>query len=73
MSNIGLFVVGGVVTILVAASMALLIWGAILDGRDATGRREAEHEAAARTAGDETAQPVGGTLVADPLDTAASL
>jgi len=33
MSNLGLFVVGTFVTLLVAASMALLIWGAVLDGR----------------------------------------
>ena len=45
MSNLGLFVVGTLVTLLVAASMALLIWGAILDGRDEAARRADEREA----------------------------
>jgi len=44
MSNRQLFVVGTLVTLLVTASMALLIWGAILDGRDEHARIEAEHE-----------------------------
>ena len=35
MSNIGLFAVGAAVTLLVASSVALLVWGAILDGRAA--------------------------------------
>ncbi len=34
MSNVGLFVVGVLVTVLVMTSMALLVWGAVLDGRD---------------------------------------
>ena len=34
MSNLGLFIVGTIVTLLVTASMGLLFWGAILDGRD---------------------------------------
>ena len=33
MSNIGLFAAGTVVTLLVLAALALLFWGAILDGR----------------------------------------
>ncbi len=33
MSNIGLFAAGAVVTLLVFAALALLVWGAILDGR----------------------------------------
>ncbi len=45
MSNLGLFVVGTLVTLLVAASMALLIWGAVLDGRDENARRADEREA----------------------------
>ena len=44
MSNLGLFVVGTLVTLLVTASMGLLVWGAILDGRDEKARREAERE-----------------------------
>jgi len=42
MSNVGLFAVGGVVTLLVAASMVLLIWGAVMDGRYNDERRAAE-------------------------------
>ena len=42
MSNLGLFVVGTLVTLLVAASMALLMWGAVLDGRDEDARRADE-------------------------------
>ncbi len=49
MSNIGLFVVGGFVTLLVVAAMALLVWGAILDGRYENERRAADEEAAARS------------------------
>ncbi len=45
MSNLGLFVVGTLVTLLVAASMALLIWGAVLDGQDENARRADEREA----------------------------
>jgi hypothetical protein len=42
MSNLELFVVGTLVTLLVCASMTLLIWGAVLDGRDEHDRREEE-------------------------------
>ena len=42
MSNVGLFVVGTLVTLLVMASMALLVWGAVLDGRDEHARVLAE-------------------------------
>ncbi|MEP7223493.1 MAG: hypothetical protein ABI783_00860 [Actinomycetota bacterium] len=43
MSNLGLFIVGTLVTLLVTSSMGLLFWGAILDGRDeAAARLEAE-------------------------------
>ena len=34
MSNVGLFIVGTLVTLLVASSIAILVWGAVLDGRD---------------------------------------
>ena len=44
MNNLQLFVVGTLVTLLVTASMALLIWGAILDGRDERTRVDAEPE-----------------------------
>ena len=45
MSNLGLFIMGAFVTLLVTASMTLLIWAAILDGRDEHDRLEAEAEA----------------------------
>ena len=48
MSNLGLFIVGTLVTLLVTASMGLLFWGAILDGRDEKARREAERERASK-------------------------
>lgn len=48
MSNLGLFIVGTLVTLLVTASMALLIWGAILDGRDQRDRLDGEHETVRR-------------------------
>lgn len=46
MSNLGLFILGTIVTLLVTASMGLLFWGAILDGRDEKARLEAERERA---------------------------
>jgi hypothetical protein len=33
MSNVALFALGAVVTLLVGSGLALLVWGAILDGR----------------------------------------
>ena len=46
MSNIGLFAVGVVVTLLVVAALALLFWGAILDGRYENEQRAAAEDAA---------------------------
>jgi hypothetical protein len=46
MSNLSLFVVGTLVTLLVAASMALLVWGAVLDGRDQRAFEESQRAAA---------------------------
>jgi hypothetical protein len=43
-SNAGLFAIGSAVTLLVAASISLLVWGAILDGRD-NDRGATEHAA----------------------------
>ena len=48
MSTLGLFVAGTFVTLIVTASMALLIWGAVLDGRDEHARLEADREAATK-------------------------
>jgi len=52
MSNLGLFAVGSLVTLLVMAAMALLCWGAVLDGRDEQARLLAE----------EREQPGGSSL-----------
>jgi len=44
MSNVALFAVGLLVTLMVAAAIALLIWGALMDGReDDAWRAEREH------------------------------
>jgi uncharacterized surface protein with fasciclin (FAS1) repeats len=64
-----LFAIGVLVTLIVASAMAMLIYAAVLDGRDAAARRRAEGEppAAARAASIlATAQASGGfeTLVA---------
>ena len=45
MSNAGLFAVGAVVALLVAASLALLFWAAVLDGRYEHEHQEAESDA----------------------------
>jgi hypothetical protein len=44
MSNLGLFAVGFIVTLLVLAGMGLVAWGAILDGRYEDARRVTAHE-----------------------------
>ena len=46
MNTLGLFVVGMLVTLLVTGSMALLIYGAVLDGRDEMARLDAERDTA---------------------------
>jgi hypothetical protein len=43
-STAGLFTIGVLVALIVAAAMALLIYAAILDGRDAAARRTADRE-----------------------------
>ena len=40
MNHVGLFLAGIGVTLIVGASMALLIWGAILDGREEAKQRQ---------------------------------
>ena len=44
MSGAGLFIVGVLVTLIVAAAMALLVYAAVLDGRDAAAPRSADRE-----------------------------
>ena len=48
MSSIGLFAVGAVVTLLVVAALALLVWGAVLDGRYENEQRAAAEDASTR-------------------------
>ncbi len=55
MSNLGLFVVGSLVTLIVLFAMGILVWGAIMDGRYNDAHRAAD-EAAAR--GDQPIRPV---------------
>ena len=58
MSNLALFIVGALVTLLVGASMALLIWGAILDGRYQQEHQRREWEAAERRSRDQARRVV---------------
>jgi hypothetical protein len=53
MSPLGLFVMGVLVTLLYGAGLSLLVYGAMLDGRDEARRKaeEAERAAQARVAG----------------------
>jgi uncharacterized surface protein with fasciclin (FAS1) repeats len=67
-STVGLFTIGVLVTLIVATAMAMLIYAAILDGRDAAARQAADREPpASRRAVSilETAQAAGSfdTLV----------
>src|SRR4030095_15231761 len=54
MNHLGIFISGAIVTLVVAASLTLLIWGAILDGREEErqralrGQRDLEAVRAAR-------------------------
>jgi hypothetical protein len=40
MNHVGIFLVGIGVTLIVASALALLVWGAILDGREEARQRE---------------------------------
>jgi hypothetical protein len=62
MSNIGLFAIGSVATLLVTASIALLRLGAILDGRDESQRQAAEPEASAKGVLESAAPPRAARL-----------
>jgi hypothetical protein len=42
MNHVGIFIAGTLVTLVVTGALALLVWGAILDGRDEAKRRELE-------------------------------
>ena len=44
MNDPGLFVAGVMVTLIVASALGLLVWGAILDGRDEARRRALEQQ-----------------------------
>ncbi len=47
MSNVGLFAMGSLVTLLVTGSVGLIVWGAIQDGRYQDEREAAERDAIA--------------------------
>jgi hypothetical protein len=64
MSNLALFVVGALVTLLVAASMVLLFWGAILDGHDQHEHQRAEEEAAEHRSRDQALHGVDAAYTA---------
>jgi uncharacterized surface protein with fasciclin (FAS1) repeats len=51
MSTADLFIVGCLVTLIVAAALALLIYAAILDGRDAAARKLADRSAPSTASG----------------------
>jgi hypothetical protein len=40
MNHLGIFLAGVAVTLIVTSGLALLVWGAILDGREETRQRE---------------------------------
>lgn len=48
MNDPGVFVLGVLVTLVVGTAMALLVWGAILDGRDERERRRRKSTGAER-------------------------
>lgn len=62
MSNVALFALGTAVTLLVISALGLLVWGAILDGRDEQERRRA---ASAPAPGRAEAEPVEAIGVVD--------
>jgi len=51
MSNLAVFAVGLLVTLLVSGALSLLIWGAIIDGREDDERRAENTHADAVVAG----------------------
>ncbi len=60
MSTAGLFTVGLLVTLIVAAAMTLLVWGAVMDGREEDRRRAERDEHDAGIAGLEAAGAARG-------------
>jgi len=44
MNHVPIFIAGTLVTLAVMTALALLVWGAILDGRDEAERREHERQ-----------------------------
>ena len=48
MSNVGLFLVGTGVTLIVLSALALLIWGAVMDGQYEEEQKHEAEEAAVR-------------------------
>jgi len=60
MSNVALFTVGFLVTLIVALAMALLIWGAVMDGREEDRHRDERLRADAAVP---DPQPAGAAVV----------
>ena len=64
MSNVAVFAVGLLVTLLVAGAMSLLIWGAVIDGREDEERRaENEHTDGAHAAAGSFGSVQPGTVL----------
>jgi hypothetical protein len=61
-SNIGLFAAGFLVTMIVSGALALLFWGAILDGRYETEQRAASRERMDASDRDLALHPIDASL-----------
>jgi hypothetical protein len=63
-NSVGLFIIGSFVSLLVLASVVLLSWGAVLDGRYEQGRQGPDFEAGTQT---DEKPPVAAAVDALPL------
>jgi hypothetical protein len=63
MSNVAVFAVGLLVTLLVAGAMTLLVWGAVIDGREEDERRAENEHTDATPAADRSGLVHPGTVV----------
>jgi hypothetical protein len=63
-NSVGLFIIGSFVSLLVLASVVLLSWGAVLDGRYEQGRQSPDFEAGTQT---DEKPPVAAAVDALPL------
>ncbi|MDQ6725299.1 MAG: hypothetical protein M3066_03905 [Actinomycetota bacterium] len=62
MNNVAIFAVGLLVTMLVAGAVSLLIWGAVMDGREDARRRAGLGQPGAALAGPDAAGREGARL-----------